>query len=267
MPFPYKTVLVTGATSGIGRALSQRMIEAGGIYVIAVGRNRARLDELAATYGPEKIAIEQLDVSDLSALRSWSERIVKTYPSLDCVFLNAGFQQMVDFTDPETSSRMMLEKLDSEVRTNYLAVLHLVAHFLPHLIARHPEPAAVALVSSCLALAPQPQTANYCASKAAVHSLAWSLRAQLDGREKEKKKTDHVRVIELLPPAVKTELHLRQGRDELGMELGDYVDDTWAQLTADEDVLEIIPMQARRQGMDKVEDEKRKLFEGFRLAC
>lgn len=73
MPFPYKTVLVTGATSGIGRALTERMIESG-IFVIAVGRQQARLDELVAKYGSEKVAGEMFNISDLDALGDWSKR-------------------------------------------------------------------------------------------------------------------------------------------------------------------------------------------------
>lgn len=75
MPFPYKTVLITGATSGIGRALAERMV-ANGIFVIAVGRRRDRLDELAAKHGPEKVAVEAHDVADLDGLGVWAKECV-----------------------------------------------------------------------------------------------------------------------------------------------------------------------------------------------
>jgi len=90
MPFPYKTVLVTGATSGIGRALAGRMIDAG-IFVIAVGRNKSRLDELVAQYGSKKVAVENFDVSDLDALSEWCKRQELTpfpSPSRVCIYNN-----------------------------------------------------------------------------------------------------------------------------------------------------------------------------------
>ncbi|XDG03798.1 hypothetical protein ABKA04_003413 [Annulohypoxylon sp. FPYF3050] len=253
MPFPYRTVLITGATSGIGRALAERMIGAG-IFVIAVGRQKDRLDELVTKYGSKKVAGEVCNISDLDALGDWSKKITTTYPNLDCIFLNAGFQQIVDFTNP---SSITLNSIDSEVATNYLSAVHMITHFLPHLISRNPEPAGIVLVSSNLSIVPMPQVANYCATKAALHSLAWSLRAQLGGPQKHKK-TAHIRVVEVLPPAVRTELHTRQGRHQMGLDLNDYVDETWAQLTADEDIFECLPRISRE--FKQVDDGRREMF-------
>jgi NADP-dependent 3-hydroxy acid dehydrogenase YdfG len=75
MPFPYKTVLVTGATSGIGQALAERMI-ASGVFVVAVGRRQDRLDALVARHGADKIAAEAFDVSDLDAIGPWAAKCV-----------------------------------------------------------------------------------------------------------------------------------------------------------------------------------------------
>lgn len=68
--FPYKCILVTGATSGIGRALAERFIN-NGAFVIAVGRRQERLDELAKSFGPDKIATESFDVTNVTELPAW----------------------------------------------------------------------------------------------------------------------------------------------------------------------------------------------------
>lgn len=68
--FPYKCILVTGATSGIGRALTERFIT-NGAFVIAVGRRQHRLDELANSFGPDKIATESFDVTNITELPAW----------------------------------------------------------------------------------------------------------------------------------------------------------------------------------------------------
>jgi NADP-dependent 3-hydroxy acid dehydrogenase YdfG len=73
MPFPYKNVLITGATSGIGQALAERMIDAG-IYIIAVGRRQDRLDAFAKKHGSDKVAIEAFDVADIQAIPEWSKK-------------------------------------------------------------------------------------------------------------------------------------------------------------------------------------------------
>lgn len=75
MPFPHKTVLITGATAGIGRALAERMVQ-NGITVIAVGRRKDRLDDLVAKYGADKLIAEEFDVTDLDAIPAWAEKCV-----------------------------------------------------------------------------------------------------------------------------------------------------------------------------------------------
>jgi len=183
-----------------------------------------------------------------------------TYPRLSCVVLNAGHQRTIDFASPSSIS---LSDLTSEVELNYLSPLHTVSLFLPHLLALAPLPASVVLVSSGLAIIPIARCANYCAAKAAVHSLAWTLRGQLGSPGFEGGR--HLRVIELVPPAVQTELHSRQpdlvaaGQASIGMPLADYVDDTWAQLSGPDVVDEIMPASVRAR-FGTVEDEKRRGF-------
>ncbi|KAK0721018.1 hypothetical protein B0H67DRAFT_484230 [Lasiosphaeris hirsuta] len=230
MPFPYKTVLITGATSGIGEALAERMI-ASGIFVIAVGRRQDRLDALVAKHGADKVAGEAFDVADLEGMEDWAKKITTKYPTLDCLLLNAGFQRTLNFTTPSTIS---LPLVTSELVTNYLSPLHAITHFLPHLTALAPAPAIIILVTSGLAVIPLPRCANYCAAKAALHSMAWSLRAQLASPASPA--THHIRVVEVMPPAVQTELHPQQadlvaeGQDKPGIPLEEYIGETWEDL-------------------------------------
>lgn len=64
MTFPYKHVLLVGATSGIGRAMADRLIQAG-VKVTAVGRRKQRLDEFVEKHGGEKASAMVYDVSNI----------------------------------------------------------------------------------------------------------------------------------------------------------------------------------------------------------
>lgn len=194
--------------------------------------------------------------------------ITKTHPTLSCIILNAGIQRTLDLTQP-SSYGDIATKVTAEATTNYLSPLLTATAFLPHLLARPPPPdgdgagAAILVVTSALALVPLARCASYCATKAALHSLAWSLRAQLAAAPHAR----HVRVVELIPPAVQTELHALQpelvaaGQAHIGMPLAQYIDETWAALQRwDPNEHEIMVSQVRAN-YGHFEDEKRLAFE------
>lgn len=204
------------------------------------------------------------------------------YPELDAVFLNAGIQRTLSFptlattTLDSNATTTALETIDAEILTNYTSPLHLVVHLLPHLASLGApgtdKPAAIVLVTSGLALVPLPRCAGYCATKAAMHSLAWTLRAQLaapvadsDGGTTATA-TSHIKVIEIVPPAVQTELHSLQpdlvaaGQGSIGMPLKDFLEEAWAGLERGDDEIFI---GAIRERFARVEDGKRTAFDSM----
>ncbi len=200
----------------------------------------------------------------LAEADSSSGRITAAYPKLDSLVLNAGFQRTINFTKPEGIS---LATFTSEMQTNYLSPLHTITHFLPHLTSIGPStPASIVFVSSGLALIPLPRCANYCATKAAIHSLAWSLRVQLSNPLSPE--THHIKVVEVIPPAVQTELHPQQadlaaaGMDKFGVPLEGYADETWNSLRGDKELDEVMTSAATKM-LGHVEDAKKEKFAGF----
>jgi uncharacterized oxidoreductase len=190
MQMRQNTIFITGGTSGIGKGLAEAFHKAGN-QVIVSGRREDRLREVCAENpGMRYFA---LDVRDPAAIRDVARRVVSEFPSLNFVINNAGVQRRLEFT-PGTP--LDEEGLQDEISTNVLGVIRVAAEFIPHLVQ---QPTATLVdVSSGLAFVPMARFPIYCATKAAVHSFTLSLRHQLKGTG--------VKVIELIPPYVATEL-------------------------------------------------------------
>ncbi|WP_290871516.1 SDR family oxidoreductase [Aquabacterium sp.] len=182
------TILVTGGTSGIGRALAERW-HATGNRVIVVGRRAELIAELTAAHpGMSGYA---LDMADAAAVADFGVRVVHDHPDLNVVVHNAGIMEAENLAGDD-----WLAVAERTVSTNLLAPIRLTAALLPHL--RRVSDAAIVTVSSGLAFVPLTKTPTYCATKAAIHSWSLSLRREL-GRS-------GIEVIELAPPAVQTDL-------------------------------------------------------------
>lgn len=159
----YKKVLLVGATSGIGRALADRFI-ASGSSVIVAGRRLERLNDFVSQHGAAKAFAAQLDLNDTDKLPAFVAKITAEHPDLDCVFLNSGVQNRLDFSKPESVD---LKKARNEIDTNYWSQICMTHAFLPWLLKRGQkgETSALMFTSSGLAMVPLPAAIGYCATK------------------------------------------------------------------------------------------------------
>jgi uncharacterized oxidoreductase len=201
------TMLVTGGTSGIGRALAEAFHRRGNRVIIA-GRRQALLDEITAAH-PGMRGM-RLDVADPHAVDALAREAREQFPELNVLISNAGVSRPEDLS----GDTIDLSAARSIVQTNIVGVLHLTAALLP-LLKRQPA-STIMTTTSGLAFVPLADFPTYCASKAFLHSWLQSLRVQL-------RKTS-VEVLELVPPYVQTELTGRnQATDANAMPLADYV--------------------------------------------
>ncbi len=263
----YKKALIVGATSGIGKALAAKLVREG-TPVIITGRRRERLDAFVAEHGSGNASAVALDITQLNEIPSIAASILEAHPDLDCIVLNAGIQRAFDFARPETVD---LDVFGEELTTNYLSFVHLATAFLPHLrkLAKEKQKQKqkqkqthLVFVSASLGLVPGLlRTPGYNASKAALHSWIMSVRQQL-------KNTGHgdVRLVEVFPPAVQTELHdtkhqpdLQNG-GELGMPLPAYTEKMYAGLERGDEQFAIGPAEALLAD-DGWETQREKLFQ------
>ena len=231
------TILITGGGSGIGRALAEAFHRAGNEVVIA-GRRQSALDEVTAA-NPGMKAIT-LDIADAAAVREFAARVVAAHPALNVVINNAGIMRPED----ATAGPGHLDDAEAMVTTNVLGPIRLTAALLPHLRSR--PTSTVMMVSSGLAFVPLAATPTYCATKAAIHSYALSLRHQL--------RDSTTRVIELAPPYVQTELlGAHQATDPNAMPLGEFIAEVMGILRDQPDADEVIvgrckPLRSAAEG-------------------
>ncbi|SDS26568.1 Short-chain dehydrogenase involved in D-alanine esterification of teichoic acids [Microlunatus soli] len=216
------TVFIPGSTSGIGLALALEL-QAKGNTVIIGGRRAELLSRLAAEHpGLETVVI---DTTDNESITAAAKQLITDHPELNVVVAMAGIMAVEDWHHPET----FLASAESIITTNVLGPVRLIAAFVEHLQTR-PD-ATIVTVSSGLAFTPLTVTPSYNASKAAIHMLSESLRLQLADTS--------VKITELVPPAVRTELLPGQQDSEFAMPLDAFVSEVMGLLEADPDAHEI----------------------------
>lgn len=229
------TILVTGGGSGIGQALAEAF-HAGGASVIIAGRRAGPLDAVVAKNpGMARVV---LDVADPASIAAAAETLARDFPALDTVVHNAGIMKAEDVNaDPYD-----LTDAEATITTNLLGPIRLTAALLPQLKAR--GNATVMTVSSGLAFVPLAATPTYCATKAAIHSWSDSLRFQLAGTG--------VAVVELVPPAVQTDLMPGHAENPNAMPLADYIAEVMTIIADNPDATEIVVERCRmlRAGQD-----------------
>ena len=214
------TILITGGTSGLGLGFARELSTLGN-KVFICGRREDKLKEISLKY-PE-ITTRKCDISKGSEREELVNWTLHQFPAINIIINNAGIQ-----TNQPINPAMDLSKVQQEVDTNFLAPIHLCALLSDHLKGK--ENAAIINISSGLAFVPLAFLPVYCATKAGVHSFTLSLRYLL--------KDSGVRVFEIAPPAVDTELGQDRRTDGVpshgGISVDEFIKDTMKALRNDE---------------------------------
>jgi short-subunit dehydrogenase len=164
---------VTGAASGIGRALALEF-SARGCDLALADRDEAGLEAVAAEIAKtpsRKVSVHRVDVSEPQEIDAFAQAAVAAHPGLNILVNNAGVALLGQFNEIDQS------QMDWLMNINFWGVVHSTRAFLPHL-ARKPEAHIVNLSSIFGIVAPPGQTA-YAAAKFAVRGFSESLRHEL----------------------------------------------------------------------------------------
>ncbi|MDP2715330.1 SDR family oxidoreductase [Rheinheimera sp.] len=192
MNIQHKVALITGASSGIGKATALKLAEAGAKVGLAARRSQ-QLEVLAAQIrksGGEAIALT-MDVTDPDSVQAGVELLAKTYGSIDIAFNNAGLMPISDIEQLKTQEwQQMLD-------VNVQGVLNTTAAVLPYM--QRQGSGHIVNTSSIAGRKVFPGLSVYCASKHAVTAFSEGLRLEIAPKH-------NIRVTCIQPGAVESEL-------------------------------------------------------------
>lgn len=196
-----KTILITGASSGIGRSTAfafARAAAPGGVKLVLAARRvdalRAVAAEMEQQFPRTQVLPVQLDVSDPVAVRGFVDALPPDFQDMDVLVNNAGLGRgTARAPDIQTAD------LDAMMNTNVLGLVHMTQAVLPRMLARNGGQGAGDIVNLGSIAGREPYVGGsiYCATKAAVRSFTDSLRKELIATR--------VRVISVDPGQVETE--------------------------------------------------------------
>ena len=190
-----KTILITGATAGIGEAAARRFVE-GGWHVVGTGRRGDRLRALADDLGDAFLPLE-IDMLDLAALEKLAG-LDAPWGEIDLLLNNAGLAPPTDSL-PDTD----WARIETVIDTNITGLVALTRALLPKIVERK---GAIINLSSVAATYPYKGGAVYAGTKAFVRQFSLDLRCDLHGTG--------VRVTSIEPGMAETEFTLvRTGGD------------------------------------------------------
>ncbi|GBL41491.1 uncharacterized oxidoreductase YqjQ [Nitrosarchaeum sp.] len=174
MDFKDKVVLITGASSGIGKEAAIQFAKKGS-KVILVARRKQKLEQIANDLKKSNIPtlICECDVSDKLQVEKMSKLVLEKYGSIDILVNNAGFAIYGSVFDLTT------EEIESQMATNYFGMIYCIKNFLPSMLEK--KSGHIVNVASVAASFGLPGIASYCASKFAMLGFSEGLKHELKG--------------------------------------------------------------------------------------
>lgn len=208
-------ILITGGASGIGLGLTERFL-AENNTVIVCGRREDVLNELTEKH--PQIITKRCDISSEAEREELFQWISVEHSDLNVLVNNAGIQQWMKVTDEDFFSRAK-----TEIATNIEAPIHLTSLFL-----KLDSLNTIMNVTSGLSFVPYTKVPVYSATKAFFHSFTLSLRHLL--------KEKNVEVIEIIPPAINTDLG-GKGLHDFAPPVSEFIESIFEQLKDGKDEL------------------------------
>ncbi|MFQ5733394.1 MAG: SDR family oxidoreductase [Planctomycetaceae bacterium] len=207
----HRTIVVTGCTRGLGRALTGRFVDAGHT-VVGCGRSTDRIEQLREEFGsPHRF--DAVDVRDDAAVGAWAGRILADLEPPDLLVNNAA---LINANAPLWD--VPADAFSAVIDVNVKGVVNVIRHFVPAMIER--RRGVIVNFSSGWGRSTSPEVAPYCATKWAVEGLTKALASELP---------DGMAAVPLNPGIIDTEML----RSCFGSGAGHYPNaDEWGRVAA-----------------------------------
>jgi uncharacterized oxidoreductase len=199
--------LVTGGGSGIGLGLVKEFVKRGSPKVLITGRRESVLQETVQQFENGVVQYKVSDAGSASDRQALVEWIQSNHPDCNALVNNAGIQRPC----PPSKDTAPWEERATEIEINVAGPIHLSTLFIPYFLEKKDQTTLLINVTSGLAFVPFAAAPVYSATKAAMHSYTMALRYSLQNT--------NLRVIEVAPPAVKTNLG---GSHDFGEDCDEY---------------------------------------------
>jgi len=197
MQLSHKTILITGATSGVGHALVKKLYPNNKIYITARCPEKARVMESEFPL----ITVFMTNLADVGSINEVAQSMLSAVDHLDILINNAAHQNTPALTDSDFD----FHGIQYEITTNFTSICCLTYLLLPLLSKGHD--AAILNVNSALGLVPKRSSAIYCATKSALNTFSQSLRYQLADSK--------IEVLQAFLPLVDTAMTAGRGSSKM----------------------------------------------------
>jgi dehydrogenase/reductase SDR family protein 7B len=187
-----KKVWITGASAGIGKAITLAFAERGAQLIISSRRREALEEVRSQCPAPDKVMVQPLDMSDLEAIPTIAEKVIQEVGPIDILVNNAGISQrsLVKDTPMEIDQKIM--------NINFFGAIALTKAVLPGMLEQ--KSGQFVVISSLVGKVESPMRSTYAASKHALHGFFDSLRAETFDQG--------VQVLMVCPGFIKTDISI-----------------------------------------------------------
>jgi len=170
--FKNKIILITGASSGIGKETAIKFAKLGA-NIILVARKKDKLEQVANELKEFNVStlVCQCDVSKKDQVKEMSKTVLEKFESVDILVNNAGFAIYGSVDD------LTIDEIESQMETNYFGMVYCIKNFLPSMLKK--KSGHIVNVASVAASFGLPGIASYCASKFAMLGFSEGLKHEL----------------------------------------------------------------------------------------